>query len=54
MGRPHAVVITSTIVIASTSGPRTAVSPGGSDAHSAALPPRPRSGSVPPGPLLGR
>ncbi len=46
MGFPHAVVI------ASTSGPHTATPPGGPATRSAALPPR--SGSVLPGPLLGR
>ncbi len=56
MGLPHAVVITSTVVIASTSGPHTATPPGGPATRSAALPPRfaPRSGSVLPDPLLGR
>lgn len=56
MGLPHAVVITSTAVTASTAGPYTAASPSGSATRSASLPPHfaPRSGSVPPGPLLGR
>jgi hypothetical protein len=56
MGLPHAVVVASTVVIASTPGPHTAAPPSGSATRSAALPPRfaPHSGPVPPGPLLGR
>ncbi len=56
MGLPHAVVVASSAVKASTVGPHTAASPSGSATRSAALPSRfaPRSGSVPPGPLLGR